>query len=409
MNRRRLRWLGSVRWLSTCATRIGRLAAAILFGMIFLIPPGYSQPAVRADDALQKFAEEFWTWRARYQPFTTDDIPRIEHPGGHRDWSKASIEKQHAELNDLEAQWKKLEPAAVSVPEQVDGRLMGSAIARVHWELDVNRRWERDPTFYLDQTLTPLEEILAVPPPFDSDRSREILVRAQNVPQIIADAKKNLRAVRPFARLAIDWLADVRQQLQRMEKGVAPLLQNTAGSHEDAAAAFHKAILDATITLEDYRAWLSANLNAMPENSAIGKENYEFFLKNVALLPYTPEQLLEFGHQEWGRTVAFEQYEAQRNANLPQLKLVGTIEEQLRNSERDENAIRKFLGDKGILTIPPDAPHYVVRPMPDYLNALEDFGETDDLSTLSRPHASGTRWINPPSSSLGYFFLATAK
>jgi len=52
---------------------------------------------------------------------------------------------------------------------------MGSAIARVRWELELNRRWERDPSFYLDQTLTALLEALVQPPPFDAARSRKLL------------------------------------------------------------------------------------------------------------------------------------------------------------------------------------------------------------------------------------------
>ena len=31
---------------------------------------------------LQSLADDFWQWRARYQPFSKDDIPRIDHPEG---------------------------------------------------------------------------------------------------------------------------------------------------------------------------------------------------------------------------------------------------------------------------------------------------------------------------------------
>ena len=50
----------------------------------------------------------------------------------------------------------KSETRGLNRAQQVDYRLMGSAIARVRWELDLNRRWKRDPSFYLDQTLTAL-------------------------------------------------------------------------------------------------------------------------------------------------------------------------------------------------------------------------------------------------------------
>jgi len=75
------------------------------------------------------------------------------------------------------------------VPRQVDYRLIGSALARVRWELEVNPRWERDPSFYLDQTLTALLEALVQPPPFDAGRSREILDRMQAIPRILEEGK----------------------------------------------------------------------------------------------------------------------------------------------------------------------------------------------------------------------------
>jgi hypothetical protein len=64
-----------------------------------------------------------------------------------------------------------------------------------------------------------------------------------------------------------------------------------------------------------------------------------------------------------------------RNQGLPELKIAPNLEDQIRKAQSDELAIRKFLEDKRILTVPPDMHHYTLRPMPGYLEALEDFGE----------------------------------
>jgi hypothetical protein len=143
--------------------------------------------------SLEALANDFWQWRARYQPFSKDDIPRIERPledrAGPRDWSASSIAKQKATLEDFEKQWRQIDTTGWSVARRVDYRLMGSALARVRWELEVNPRWQRDPSFYLDQTLTALLEALVQPPPFDAVRSREIVDRMQDIPRIIDDGK----------------------------------------------------------------------------------------------------------------------------------------------------------------------------------------------------------------------------
>jgi uncharacterized protein (DUF885 family) len=383
----------------------GLLALLILISCAALMRADVvTQQAAPQAGALQQFAAEFWIWRARYQPFSTDDIPRLEHPVGGRDWSAGSIAKQRAQLEEFEARWQKLDRAGWTVSERVDDRLMGSALARVRWELDLNRRWERDPTFYLDQTLTALLESLVEPPPFDAAKSREIVTRMQDIPKILSDGEANLHAVRPFAQLAISSLAQVRPELQVVGREVGPML-HAEGSHAgDLSAEFQAATEKAIFALEAYRAWLQEHLPSMSDNAAVGRANYEFFLSHVALIPYTPEQLLAISRQEWERAVTFEQIERQRNQGLPELKIASNIDEQIRTSERDELAIRDFLEKKGILTVSPAIGHYTIRLMPGYVNALSGFGETDDFL-----HATGVRWLNEPSPALGYFWLATAK
>ena len=402
---------GAERGVRSTERRVAVVATCIFLALLILISCGAvihaagasAQSQVQAS-ALEQFAADFWSWRARYQPFSTDDIPRLERPAGERDWSAGSIAKQRQQLEEFEARWKKLDRAGWTVSEKVDDRLMGSALARVRWELDLNRRWERDPTFYLDQTLTALLESLVQPPPFDAARSREIVTRTQDMPTILQDGEANLRAVRPFAQLAINSLQQIRPELQEVEREVAPMLHQDNAQSGDISAEFRAATEKAIAALEAYRAWLQERLQSMPENAAVGRANYEFFLSHVALIPYSPEQLLVISRQEWERAVTFEQIEKQRNQSVPELKIAASIDEQIRNSERDELAIRKFLQENGILTVSPGIGHYTIRLMPGYLNALSGFGETDDFL-----HATGVRWANEPSATLGYFWLATAK
>src|SRR5947209_8089606 len=141
---------------------------------------------------LDKLADDFWTWRAKYAPFTSDDVNRIERPGGICDWSRARIEQQRKDLAEFEARWKKIDPAQWPIAKQVDDKLIGSALARVRWELDVNPRWKRDPNFYIAQTLTALAEALTIPAPYDEGRSREILTRIENIPSIMQQGLQNL-------------------------------------------------------------------------------------------------------------------------------------------------------------------------------------------------------------------------
>jgi hypothetical protein len=108
----------------------------------------------------------------------------------------------------------------------VDYRLLGSALARVRWELEINPPWQRDPNFYLEQTLTAVVEALTVPAPYDAARSSEIVTRLENIPSIPASAEENLRnPPAPFAAVAVQALADFRAQLGKMS---AALLRHTS-------------------------------------------------------------------------------------------------------------------------------------------------------------------------------------
>ncbi len=344
----------------------------------------------------------------QYQPFSSDDIPRIDRAAGPRDWSAAGIAKQRAALAEFEKRWKAIDTRGWPVPAQVDYRLIGSAIARVHWELDVNARWQRDPTFYVDQTLGALAEALTPPPPFSAARANVIRNRISEIPSIVASAKANLHPLRPFAELAITSLTDIRLSLSRTTACIAPLLSE-AYEVDRPAPSLAALTQNAVVALEDYREWLQSNLASMPTETAIGREKYEYFLRDVALIPYTPEEMLQLSRQEWARSVAFETYEKDRDRDVPELTMAASTEEEIARGKRDEAAIRKFLADNQILTVPPDIPHYELRAMPDYLAPLADFTEMDDFTGLSRMSDPGIRWIQPPSPNLGYFWLAETK
>ena len=171
------------------------------FGITFFLGSLAIFAIARAEaDSLETLSNDFWAWRARYAPFTGDDVNRMERPRGTRDWSRASIDQRGKDLAGFEARWKKLNPAQWPIPKQIDYKLIGSALSRVRWELDINPRWKRDPNFYIEQTLTALAEALTVPAPYDEPRSREILTRIENIPSILQQASENLEnPPAPFA------------------------------------------------------------------------------------------------------------------------------------------------------------------------------------------------------------------
>src|SRR5438105_6651484 len=121
----------------------------VFFVILFIIAVAAETLRAQQADSLDKLAADFWTWRARYAPFTGDDVNRIERPGGMRDWSRARIDNQRKELGEFEARWKKIDSHAWRIARQVDYRLIGSALWRVGWGLDSYLSWRLDPPFFI--------------------------------------------------------------------------------------------------------------------------------------------------------------------------------------------------------------------------------------------------------------------
>ena len=385
-------------------------SAIRIIPLFLLLAPVVAQPtpnSAQPANALQQLSADFWEWRAAEQPFSFDDIPRLDRPQGWvADWSPSTIAKRREELTAFEDRWKQLGKEANdrSRPETVDYLLVGSAIARARWELDSVRGWQRNPWFYLDQTLASLFVSLTPPPPFDEARSTEIVGRIQAIPRILADGEANLKdPAGPLAQLSIHQLQDIGPRLEEMARELKPLLTPATVSQLDPA------VRAAIRALEEYRGWLQQRLPSMSSHVAVGRENYIFFLKHVALIPYTPEELVAKGRQEWERAVAFEAYEKNRNSRLPQLALAKDQATQIATEKRQEQEIRNFLEEKNILTVPAWVQHYRNLPYPAYLAPLAAFGVADDLTGPARLKDNATSYIKTPAPDRGYFDLSTAR
>ena len=380
-----------------------KLSRFLAFVLAVLAAGSVPFPA-HADD-LPGLAAQFWEWRARQQPFSEDDIPRIERPADLAiNWSADRVLRWRKEVAEFELRWRALNVSGGPIQEQVDYRLIGSAIARVKWELDIEEGWQRNPMFYLHQTLGAVQILLLQPPPFSAERQRQLAARMESIPATIQAAETNLVAMRrPFALLAIDTLDNVGGRFAAVLDALVPLLDSTTRQR------LLKASPEAIEALNNFRTWLLRRIDILPEETAIGREKYLYFLKQVALVPYTPEQILAMGNQEWERSLAFESYEQARNAKLPQLTLLPNQAAQMALESKEEQKIRDFLEARNILTVPKWLQHYHNLPLPDYVRPFSAMTVTDDLTGPSRLRDNATSYIRHPAPSLGFFALSTAK
>ncbi len=102
--------------------------------------------------------------------------------------------------------------------------------------------------------------------------------------------------------------------------------------------------------VEDYAKWLEENKHKMTAPAGVGKENYNWWLKNVHLFPYTWEQCRDIVAHEDNRVITFLKLEENRNRNLPPLKPVSSQEEYKKSVRESLDHASKFLREEEIFT-----------------------------------------------------------
>ena len=341
---------------------------------------------------------EFWQWRAGQQPRTHDDITRIDRPDGWLpQWSAEAVEGYRNALAGFETRLAELSTAGDRA-ELVDRRLLGSAFARVHWELDVLRMWQTQPRFYIDQTIGSVFDLLLPPDP-DEARLAQVAAVLETTPAVLADARENLtgHAVAQFAQAAIDELGDIEQQVSA---AVAAL--PTVGERLTMAAAV------AGRALADFRSWLEVALPGMPAMQPIGRGAFQWFLAEVALIPATPEEILVAGRAELDRAITLETLERNKN-RLGDVPVPRRSSQEQSDLERDaELQVRRFYVERGILSQPDTLQHYRNAPLPDYLLPLRWLGVNDDLTGPARLDHDGVSYVPPFGDEIPYFYAANA-
>lgn len=368
-------------------------------------PPADNEAEATGAEVIQALAADFFAWRRMQQPSSGDDIPRVERPDGWvPDFSPAALASYRQHYREYLLAVDRLDTTGWAVSAQVDRRLLRAAIQRVFWELEVLESPHRDPLFYLQQTLGSVFELLLISSPVDADRARNMLLRLERFPHTLDAAQANLdRPLRPFAQAAIDRLEGIGGRLRRMESALAESFP------EDMKQRLAAAVTTATTALDVYSAWLQSRQETMQTAFALGPPAYQWFLTNVALLPYTPGELLAQGGQAWNRAVAWDTLERNRNRELPPLPLFESAQRQAQASLLKEQEIRAFLEARDLVTVPDWLMHYRNRPLPAQLEPLAFMGVTDDLTSETRLDEDAYSYIREPGPDLPYFALSAAR
>ncbi|MFD4421360.1 DUF885 family protein [Agromyces sp. NPDC058484] len=358
---------------------------------------------------LEQLAAEFWEWRDATSFRTSDDIPRVERPAGWQPrFDAGAIDEFRLALGGFADRWRAIDAdrlGAVPVAAQVDHRLLGAALARVHWELVVLRNWERDAAFLTSQLLGPWFDLLLPPPPFDAARQSDLVRVLEAIPAAVDQAIANLErgGVATLARVAAAELGGIGGRLARSVTELVPFTDAAT------AAAFAEAQPAASEALERYRGWLEASADRLGPDVIVGRDAFVWYLRHVALVAAEPEELVRAAMQDYRRSVVAETVTRNGYRDLPEPPIAVDAAAEVADEAARETEVRAFYEEAGLLSQPSSLRHYRFAPTPPYLEPIAFLGVNDDLTSIRRRGDDATSYVPAPAEGLPYFDAANAR
>lgn len=271
------------------------------------------------------------------------------------DFSPDTIQARTAQLGELRSRLHAISPTPWPIARKVDWVLVRTELNDLDFRYRVIRPWARDPGFYLDFFRTlPYADV-----PIANDKLSDFRSQLRSIPALLDQAKKNLTEaggdLTDIAIFHLEHYDGVGQGEPIRDVPPAGIL----GWFEDLQARVQKQqpeltseVQQALASVREYHDWLVANRPKLNHPSAVGLAQYNWFVKNVRLMPYTADDLRVIGDEEASRAWTFLKIAQHMDRNLPELQLARTKEEYDARVHQAEELIRSFLIENHLLTIP---------------------------------------------------------
>jgi Bacterial protein of unknown function (DUF885) len=328
-----------------------RVDAAGLCVSLAMVPVAACSPAAEsvavtpAGRTHEDLVSLFHEWRVFQQPVLVDGVP---------DYSAGAMAAQQRELTGYQARLAAIDTTGWSIPQKVDYIVVGAEMNGLEFDHRVLRPWAGNPAFYVtvfssesDQPARegPLArgavELWKYDFPLSAAAVTEIGEGLRIIPGLLDQARTNL--VGTGRDLWIWGARSVRAQSADLRDFIARLDAANAALQTEAERA-----REATDRFAD---WLEAESESKDGPSGIGRDNYDWYLKHVQLVPYTWHDEVVLMERELARARSFLALEEQRNQGLPVQQPVSSVAEHDRRFNAAVTEYMAFLRDHHILNV----------------------------------------------------------
>ena len=275
---------------------------------------------------------ELWTqWRQFEPPVIKNCVP---------DYGGVAMAEKARRLAALQQQLAVIGTSQWSVAQLGDQKLVAAEMNGMDFDLRVLKPWARDPSFYANvygedsdvpehegPSIRPAIDLQSYIYPLSKADQKKLTCLIGAIPALLEQAKVNLRD----SNARDLWLYGgraFREQSSTLAAYAAGTLEmrTLAGTKHAEMSGVDPALLDsigkARAATDAFRAWIEVEAPKKTGPSGVGKENYDWYARNVHLVSYTWDEQVTLLRSELSRARASLALEEFRNRNLPPLEPV---------------------------------------------------------------------------------------
>jgi uncharacterized protein (DUF885 family) len=316
-------------------------------------PPPASAPSSNYQQRLVDLQRRYTFWSFEQNPTSATDAGIHTYDDRLADYSPAVQAAQMRRLRVYRNELAALQPPADASPHaRVDYLLIRASLEGDWWSRVVLRGLQRNPSIYEGECSNGIFSIVKREYASDEVRIHAAIARLRTCPRVLDQGRANLTdTVREFAQIASEDIRDgdslYTTTLDEVARDVSPATRSELKQAQSVALT----------ALHAYRAWLDGHMNTFHAGGfAVGRKQYDWYLRRVLLLPYDSTRIAEIGRVELARDRALEMWEAARDAQLPPPTPAPTFSTKAAFLSYYEQSLAKliaFINSHQIVTIPP--------------------------------------------------------
>jgi uncharacterized protein (DUF885 family) len=274
------------------------LLALPLLGSLMMIPPAKAQN-VSADGATQTFTylsnQYFQDVYFKFAPTAGTGAGLHQYDAQLEDYSAAGMQREAAALHDFEKKLMAIDPSALDAEPAADYQILLNNVRGQLLQLETVRGWEKNPDNYSSGVTNAIFVIMERAYAPANVRLRAVIERERQIPQVFAEARKNLKnPPHIYTEIALQQIDD---DVSFFEHDVPSAFASADDAQEKADfAKSNAAVIEA---LKSYGAWMKSDL--LPRSNGDFRWGADTFSKALAyneMVDIPLDRLLQIGYAD---------------------------------------------------------------------------------------------------------------